>query len=107
MSTIFITIYTHENLNCLPSWHSSYFEDLAVGIIDYLYKEKEETVEAAYLSLVSEVDFWGRDITPLSIADDGGAMRFMGRSCCQTFLRRVWWRHMDLSTASWKVNLGT
>ena len=85
-----------------PSQHS-YFQDLALDTLDNLY---EFNRDEAYASLVSVLPFkWGKYVTPLTIADDGEAMRFMGHACCQTFLHLVWLQYMDLDTAYWKVRI--
>ena len=89
-----------DDSTCVISTCYRYYQDLAVNILESLYQEDEMI---AYRSLVSDLRYWGKGVTPLTIADDGEAMKFMGRSCCQTFLHRVWLQCMDLGTSSWKV----
>ncbi len=43
-------------------------------------------------------------MTPISVARDAGAMRFMGHACCQTYLNLVWLKHMHLNTPYWTVS---
>ena len=79
-----------------------HFQDVAIQTLTQLYDLNRKE---AYSSLVAAVPFnWGQDVTPISIADDAKAMRFMGHACCQTFLDLVWMKYMELDTHKWKVN---
>ncbi|ELT91987.1 hypothetical protein CAPTEDRAFT_196769 [Capitella teleta] len=81
--------------------NAEYFQELAIQTLDNLYAFNRDE---AYSSLVALIPFhWAKYATPLSIADDAGAMRFMGHSCCQTFLNLVWMKYMDLDTPKWKL----
>ena len=80
---------------------SRYFQDLALETLDNLYEMNRED---AYAALVSVISFhWGQYVTPLAIADDAEAKRFMGHACCQTFLNLLWMHYMDLDTSWWKL----
>jgi len=72
-------------------------------ILDNLYSfDRDE----AYSSITAVIPFrWSYYATPLHIAEDTEAMRFMGHACCQTFLNRVWYKYMDLDTKAWRVSL--
>jgi hypothetical protein len=60
--------------------------------------------DEAYASITAVIPFrWSRYATPLHIADDTEAMRFMGHACCQTLLNRIWYKYMDLDTKAWRV----
>ena len=80
-----------------------YFQEISIYTLDNLYDFNRDE---AYASCVSVLPFkWGKHVTPLSIADDACAMKFMGHSCSQTFLNLVWLQYMDLDTAHWKVGV--
>jgi hypothetical protein len=66
----------------------------------------ETDAEGAYRVLVSELPFdLGPYITPLVIADDAGAMKFMSQGGCQTYLQRVWKGNMVVETPNWRVSM--
>ena len=78
-----------------------YFQTLAVNTLTELY---EMNRQEAYLSLVAMLPFdLGRYVTPITIARDASAMRFMSHACCQTYINLVWMKNMDLGTPYWLV----
>lgn len=78
------------------------FQQLAIDLLDYMY---EADAEGAYRVLVSELPFdLGPYITPLVIADDAKAMKFMSQGGCQTYLQRVWKGNMVVETPNWRVS---
>ena len=80
---------------------SRYFQTLAVNTLTELY---EMNRQEAYVSLVAMLPFdLGRYVTPITIARDASAMRFMSHACCQTYINLVWMKNMDLDTPYWLV----
>ena len=78
-----------------------YIQTLSINTLTELY---ELNRQEAYLNLVAVLPFkWGKYTTPISIARDAEAMRFMGHACCQTYINLVWMKHMNLNTPYWTV----
>jgi hypothetical protein len=66
----------------------------------------QNDAEGAYRVLISELPFdLGPYVTPLVIADDAGAMKFMSQGGCQTYLQRVWKGNMVVETPNWRVSI--
>ena len=74
---------------------------MAVGVLNECYQKDKVT---AHSLLTRKIDIWGGS-TLFSIADSAMSMDFMGHSCCQTKLNRIWKGRMALYTSIWKVDL--
>lgn len=75
------------------------WEDTAVGVLNECYQKDKVT---AHSLLTRQIRTWG-GTTLFSIADSAMCMDFMGHSCCQTKLNRIWKGRMALYTSMWKV----
>jgi hypothetical protein len=94
MSKMAFRALENEKANAFTTW-SERFEELAASIADEMYKRSRRR---AYVSINRELpNNFGPYITPISMADDSHAMKFMGSSCCQTYLQRVWAKNMLLT----------
>lgn len=78
---------------------SSQWEEIAVGVLNECYLQDKEM---AHELLVRDIETWGGS-TLLVISDTAEQMDFMGHSCCQTKLNKIWKGKMALYTSSWKV----
>ena len=74
-------------------------EDIAVGILSECYQRDKVM---AHKLLVRELETFGHT-TLLTIADSAEQMEFMGHTCCQTKLNKIWKGKMALYTSVWKV----
>ncbi|ELT97859.1 hypothetical protein CAPTEDRAFT_204381 [Capitella teleta] len=84
----------NEKATLFTTW-SLHFENQAVKIVNEMYKRSRKQ---AYVSINRELPCdVGPYISPLSIAGDSHAINFMGSSCCQTYLQRVWTKNMLLT----------
>ncbi len=79
---------------CCREW-----EEIAVGVLNECY-QKDKVM--AHSLLTRQIHTWGGS-TLFSIADAAVCMDFMGHSCCQTKLNRIWKGKMALYTSFWKV----
>ena len=78
-----------------------YFENLALVILDKLYAEDRNE---AYRNLVAlGPRKLGRSLTPMQIAYDSWATKFLSHACCQTLLNLIWMNSMDLDTPAYKL----
>ena len=78
-----------------------HFENLALNLLDKLYtKDRHE----AFRNLMAQESFkLGEYLTPMLIASDSGAKKFLGHTCCQTLLKLIWMNYMDLDTPAYKL----
>ena len=88
-------IFFNVNLHCRE------FEELATGVLNECYQRDKHK---SHILLIRSLDIWG-DTTVMSIADNAERMTFMGHSCCQTKLNKIWKGKMALYTSMWKVDL--
>ena len=78
-----------------------HFEMLALSTLDNLYTENRH---AAFRNLMAQEPFkLGQYLTPMLIAYDSGAKKFLGHTCCQTLLKLIWMNYMDLDTPAYKL----
>ena len=70
-----------------------------MGVLNECYQKDKVT---AHSLLTRKIRSWG-GTTLFSIADSAMCMDFMGHSCCQTKLNRIWKGRMALYTSMWKV----
>ena len=85
----------HTNFTC----YCSIFEKHAVGVLGECYfKDKD----LSHLLLVRKIQFWD-DLSLLTVADSASHMTFMGHSCSQTKLNKMWKGEMAVYTAIWKI----
>ena len=73
---------------------------MAVGVLNECYQRDKLL---AHDLLIREIDTWG-NATLMTIAGSAELMDFMGHSCVQTKLNKIWLGKMALYTATWKVD---
>ena len=70
-----------------------------MGVLNECYQRDKDM---SHDLLVRENPTWGNS-TLFVMADSSEQMEFMGHSCCQTKLNRIWKGKMALYTPMWKV----
>ncbi len=97
--------YFQDGVLLVQSMHYVYmhraWEERAVGVLNECY-QKDKVM--AHSLLTRQLKTWG-GTTLFIIADSSICMDFMGHSCCQTKLNRIWRGRMALYTSMWKVEI--
>ena len=78
-----------------------HFEKLALNLLDQLYTNDRHE---AFRNLMAHESFkLGKHLTPMLLASDSGAKKFLGHTCCQNLLKLIWMNYMDLDTPAYKL----
>ncbi|CAH1793997.1 unnamed protein product, partial [Owenia fusiformis] len=79
--------------------HSESWEEIACGVLNECYTRDKQM---SHNLLIRKLNTWG-GTTLFSIAEEANKMDFMGLSCCQTKLNKIWKGNMALYTSNWKI----